>query len=113
MYNHIIGFDRILYTLINYLYFAGKNFKLSNPFGDELPSKGFDPGHDTYQAPPSDGSKINVKVDPTSNRLQLLEPFKAWDHKDMENLTILIKVCLNIYINFTSCSILNYILITN
>lgn len=30
----------------------GKKFKLDSPFGDELPSKGFDPGMDTYDAPP-------------------------------------------------------------
>lgn len=74
--------------------FAGKEFKLSNPFGAELPAQGFDPGQDTYQAPPSDGSCVDVVVDPKSNRLQLLEPFKVWDGKDLEDLTILIKVCL-------------------
>ncbi|KAE9537250.1 hypothetical protein AGLY_006273 [Aphis glycines] len=70
----------------------GKEFKLSNPFGDELPARGFDPGQDTYQAPPADGSAVSVVVDPKSNRLQLLEPFKVWDGKDLEDLTILIKV---------------------
>lgn len=30
----------------------GKKFKLDSPFGDELPAAGFDPGQDTYQAPP-------------------------------------------------------------
>lgn len=65
---------------------------MSNPFGDELPARGFDPGENTYQAPPADGSSVSVVVDPKSNRLQLLEPFKVWDGKDLENLTILIKV---------------------
>jgi len=72
----------------------GKEFKLSNPFGDELPARGFDPGQDTYQNPPADGSAVSLQVDPKSNRLQLLEPFKVWDGKDLEYLTILIKVCL-------------------
>lgn len=72
--------------------FTGKEFKLSNPFGDELPARGFDPGQDTYQAPPADGSAVSVVVNPSSNRLQLLEPFKVWDGKDLEDLTILIKV---------------------
>lgn len=76
-----------------YLILIGKEFKLSNPFGDELPARGFDPGQDTYQAPPADGSSLSVVVDPKSNRLQLLEPFKVWDGKDLEGLTILIKVC--------------------
>ncbi|KAE9537575.1 hypothetical protein AGLY_006598 [Aphis glycines] len=70
----------------------GKEFKLNNPFGDELPAKGFDPGQDTYQAPPADGSAVSAVVDPKSNRLQLLEPFKPWDGKDLVDLTILIKV---------------------
>lgn len=67
---------------------------MSNPFGAELPANGFDPGQDTYQAPPSDGSSVNVVVNPNSQRLQLLEPFKVWNGKDLENLTILIKVSL-------------------
>lgn len=73
--------------------FKGKEFKLSDPFGDELPLKGFDPGQDTYLAPPADGSSVSVEVNPKSNRLQILEPFEAWDGKDLENLIILIKVC--------------------
>lgn len=72
--------------------FPGKEFKLSDPFGDELPVKGFDPGVDTYQAPPTDASKVRVDVDPKSQRLQLLEPFDKWDGKDLEEMTILIKV---------------------
>lgn len=36
---------------------------------------------------------IRVEINPKSNRLQLLEPFEAWDGKDFENLIILIKVC--------------------
>ncbi|XP_066258390.1 probable aconitate hydratase, mitochondrial [Euwallacea similis] len=70
----------------------GKKFKLSSPFGDELPSKGFDPGQDTYQKPLDDGSKVNVQVDPKSNRLQLLTPFDKWDGKDLEDMLVLIKV---------------------
>ncbi|CAG4975442.1 unnamed protein product [Colias eurytheme] len=70
----------------------GKKFKLSDPFGDELPTKGFDPGQDTYEHPPADGSKVQVDVSPTSDRLQLLEPFDKWNGKDLTDLTILIKV---------------------
>ncbi|KPJ01689.1 Aconitate hydratase, mitochondrial [Papilio xuthus] len=39
----------------------GKKFKLSDPFADELPAKGFDPGQDTYQHPPADGSSMYIK----------------------------------------------------
>jgi len=70
----------------------GKKFKLKSPFGDELPSKGFDPGMDTYAEPPSDGSNVKVDVDPKSQRLQLLTPFDKWDGKDLVDLTVLIKV---------------------
>lgn len=67
-------------------------FKLSDPFADELPANGFDPGQDTYEAPPSDGSGVKVNVDPASQRLQLLSPFKKWDGQDLKDLTVLIKV---------------------
>lgn len=70
----------------------GTKFKLDSPFGDELPSKGFDPGEDTYQKPPVDGSSIKLDVSPTSDRLQLLAPFEKWDGKDIVDMTILLKV---------------------
>jgi len=69
----------------------GKSFKFNPPSGDELPAKDFDPGENTYQNPPEDGSNLNVKVDPNSNRLQLLKPFDPWDGKDLTNMPILIK----------------------
>eukprot|EP01118_Nematostelium_gracile_P006927 TRINITY_DN2244_c0_g1_i3.p1 TRINITY_DN2244_c0_g1~~TRINITY_DN2244_c0_g1_i3.p1 ORF type:complete len:779 (-),score=278.84 TRINITY_DN2244_c0_g1_i3:551-2887(-) len=69
----------------------GSKFKFQPPSGDTLPNKGFDPGQDTYQPPASDPSKINVQVDPKSNRLQLLEPFKPFDGKDLLDMPVLIK----------------------
>ena len=65
---------------------------LDSPYGDELPSQGFDPGEDTYQHPPGDGSAVNVDVDPKSDRLQLLTPFVKWDGKDLSDMRVLIKV---------------------
>merc|ERR1711884_83686 len=70
----------------------GEEFVLENPYGDELPTAGFDPGEDTYQAPPEDGSKVTVDVSPTSDRLQLLSPFDKWIGKDLNDMRILIKV---------------------
>lgn len=70
----------------------GKKFKLDSPFGDELPSKGFDPGMDTYDAPPANADNVKVVVDPKSQRLQILEPFDKWDGKDLTDMTVLIKV---------------------
>ena len=70
----------------------GKPFKFSEPSGDELPSRGYDPGQDTYQPPPSDRASVSVAVNPSSDRLQLLKPFTPWDGKTPTDLPILIKV---------------------
>ncbi|KAF4121600.1 aconitate hydratase [Geosmithia morbida] len=70
----------------------GNEFLLKPPVRDDgLPSRGYDPGNDTYQAPPADRSTVNVAVSPTSDRLQILSPFNAWDGKDALDLPILIK----------------------
>jgi len=70
----------------------GSKFKLESPYGDELPSRGFDPGEDTFQPPPADSSSLSVNVSPESQRLQLLTPFDTWNNKDLEDLLVLIKV---------------------
>ena len=44
-----------------------------------------------YIAPAEDGSAVQVLVDPNSKRLQLLEPFKAWEGTDLKGLKLLIK----------------------
>jgi len=69
---------------------SGKEFKFQPPFGKELPTS-FDAGENTFQAPPADSSQVKVVVSPTSDRLQLLTPFTAWDGKDI-NARVLIKV---------------------
>lgn len=69
----------------------GNEFMLKPPSGDGLPRNGYDPGQDTYQAPPEERASVDVKVSPTSDRLQLLEPFPAWDGKDATDVPILIK----------------------
>lgn len=69
----------------------GKEFKFAEPRGLELPPKGYDPGEDTYQAPPADGASVQVAVSPTSDRLQLLKPFTPWDGKDIVDAPVLIK----------------------
>uniref|UniRef100_A0AAQ5XPR0 Aconitate hydratase, mitochondrial n=1 Tax=Amphiprion ocellaris TaxID=80972 RepID=A0AAQ5XPR0_AMPOC len=65
---------------------SGEKFKLEPPTGDELPSRDFDPGQDTYQ------QQHNIKETDFYNRLQLLEPFDKWHGKDLEDLRVLIKV---------------------
>ncbi|MEQ8763996.1 MAG: aconitate hydratase [Planctomycetota bacterium] len=70
----------------------GSKYKLEAPKpAPELPEKGFEKGVAGYVAPPADGSKVEVKVAPDSERLQLLEPFDAWSGKDYEKLPLLLK----------------------
>jgi aconitate hydratase len=69
----------------------GTQVQLAPPSGEVLPAKGYDPGEDTFTAPPTDGSGVVVEVSPTSDRLQLLEPFTAWNGKDYVELPILMK----------------------
>lgn len=68
----------------------GKKFKLEPPVADELPAKGFVPDPHGYQAP--QGRSATVAVSPTSDRLQLLDPFPKWDGKDsIDSLLVLCK----------------------
>ncbi len=69
----------------------GEKVKLDEPTGMELPTRGFAVEDAGYQAPAADGSSISVKVDPTSKRLQLLDPFAAWEGTDLKGLKLLIK----------------------
>jgi len=69
----------------------GEKIKLEEPQGIEMPLKGFAVDDAGYQSPAADGSKIEVLVSPTSDRLQILEPFPAWEGTDIYNLTLLIK----------------------
>jgi aconitate hydratase len=69
----------------------GEKVKLKEPEGIEMPIKGFAVDDAGFQEPAKDGSKIEVIVSPTSDRLQLLEPFEPWDGKDLTGLKLLIK----------------------
>jgi aconitate hydratase len=69
----------------------GEKVKLDEPSGDELPTRGFAVEDAGYQAPAADGSNVEVVVSPTSSRLQLLDPFSAWEGFDLKGLKLLIK----------------------
>ncbi|MEY4015127.1 MAG: aconitase [Actinomycetota bacterium] len=69
----------------------GSEVKLDAPRGDILPANGYNEGEDTFTAPPADGSGVTVAVSPTSDRLQLLNPFGAWNGKDYIGLPVLMK----------------------
>lgn len=71
----------------------GLPVKLEPPHGNELPQNGFDPGESGYVPPAEDGSSVQIVVDPSSKRLQLLEPFTpSWVGGDLANLHVLAKV---------------------
>jgi aconitate hydratase len=83
-----LTFNPLTDTLTNE---KGEQVKLDAPTGYELPKKGFavdDPG---FQPPAADGSRVTVAVSPTSDRLQLLDPFPAWEGIDLKGLKLLIK----------------------
>lgn len=83
-----LTFNPLTDTLTNA---KGQQVKLDPPSGDELPAKGFSVDDPGFQAPAADGSGVVVKVDPSSKRLQLLDPFAAWEGTDLKGLKLLIK----------------------
>ena len=83
-----LDFNPLTDTLTNA---DGEEVKLDVPEGMVFPPKGFEVDDPGYQAPAEDGSNIEIKVDPKSERLQLLTPFPEWDGKDFEGLHLLIK----------------------
>lgn len=83
-------FNPMTDTLINE---KGEQVKLDEPKGLELPPKGFTNDGDLgYKAPAENGSEIEIKIAPDSERLQILEPFQPWDGKDIVEQPLLIKV---------------------
>lgn len=84
-----LTFNPVTDTLTND---KGEKVKLEEPSGLELPPKGFAVEDAGYQAPAADGSNVTVAVSPTSDRLQLLDPFPAWEGVDLKGLKLLIKV---------------------
>ncbi len=83
-----LNFNPLKDTLINA---DGVEVRLDPPKGDELPAKGFAVEDAGYVKPARSGGSIRVKVAPKSSRLQLLEPFAAWEGTDLKGLRLLIK----------------------
>ena len=69
----------------------GTKLQLAPPSADELPGRGFDPGESGFQPPADDPSSVEVVVKPDSERLELLEPFPAWDGNDFTGMRVLMK----------------------
>ncbi len=83
-----LDFNPLTDSLIND---NGEEVKLTAPYGDELPKKGFAVEDNGFQAPAEDGSGVQIAVSETSDRLQLLAPFDAWDGKNIMGAKLLIK----------------------
>jgi aconitate hydratase len=83
-----LDFNPLTDTLLND---KGEEVKLNAPFGDELPKRGFAVEDAGFQAPAEDGSRVQIAVSETSDRLQLLAPFDAWDNKNISGAKLLIK----------------------
>ncbi len=83
-----LTFNPLTDTLINE---DGQSVRLDEPTGMEMPPRGYDVEDAGYQAPAEEGSEVEVIVRGDSSRLQLLDPFPAWDGRDLTNLTLLIK----------------------
>jgi aconitate hydratase len=83
-----LDFNPLTDTLTNE---NGEQVKLDEPTGFELPAKGFAVEDAGFQAPMEDGSGVEVKVSPTSDRLQLLDPFVAIKNDEVQGMNILIK----------------------
>ncbi|MDH4170654.1 MAG: aconitate hydratase [Acidimicrobiia bacterium] len=83
-----LDFDPLAGTLTNA---DGEAVTLAEPIGVELPPGGFDEGESGFIAPPAGAGDIEVKVSPTSDRLQVLQPFPAWDGQDYTDMPVLLK----------------------
>ncbi len=70
----------------------GEWVKLAEPTGFEMPPAGYDVKDAGYLAPSQDSSSVQVSIDPSSNRLQKLDPFRPWNGEDYIGLPLLIKV---------------------
>jgi aconitate hydratase len=84
-----LTFNPLTDTLLNA---DGDRVRLDPPVGQELPSRGFAVEDLGYQAPAEDGSRVAVIVAPASERLQVLEPFPAWEGSDLTGLRLLLKI---------------------
>jgi len=70
----------------------GSKFKLEPPkIAPEVPEDGFMIPDNIFVPPPTDSSDVPVVIDPSSKRLQRLEPFAKWNGSDFVELPIMVK----------------------
>ena len=70
---------------------SGREFRFQPPTGDPLPRNGYLDSDIAYKAPPANRSNLEVKINPSSERLQRLAPFEPWSGEDFKDCIILIK----------------------
>ncbi|KAL1925680.1 uncharacterized protein VTP21DRAFT_563 [Calcarisporiella thermophila] len=74
---------------------SGEEFRFMPPAGKELPAQGFEEGIKIFRPPPNNTQpdpNVEIKIEPESNRLQLLEPFQPWHGGEFTGVKVLIKV---------------------
>ena len=70
----------------------GKPFMLRPPKpAPEVPPRNFDRGETRYVAPPADGSGVTLAVNPGSERIEIMQPWPAWDGEDFIDMPVLLK----------------------
>lgn len=70
---------------------SGEEFRFEKPSGDTLPNNGYLNSDVAYKAPPADRNQVDIKISPTSERLQKLAPFEPWTGEDFKDCVVLIK----------------------
>ena len=69
----------------------GSSAMLEPPVADELPAGGFAPTDAGFVGPAAHPDAVQVVVAPDSERLQIIQPFLAWDGGDIKGLRVLLK----------------------
>ena len=69
----------------------GNKFMFDAPIGSELPSDGFEEIDCNDFLAGKLNPSAEIIIDQDSKRLQKLEPFKAWNNKDIQGLRVLLK----------------------
>ena len=69
----------------------GSTFTLEAPEGRSLPEEGFVIDRSGFETPPADGGDVSVDIDPTSERLQVLEPFPPREEDQFQKMPLLLK----------------------
>ena len=83
-----LAFNPLTDTLTNE---DGKEVKLTEPMGIEMPPAGYEVKENGYHKPAKDGSRVEIKVKNDSERLQILKPFDPWDGREITNIRVIIK----------------------